>query len=397
WRFFIHTILYCLSPKKTAWEQFSSNIATAIICLATTRTFNFSKFIFDAMVKNLDNPHKFLMYPRFIQICLNKQRRLLQPHTRTYSTPVLTHKVFSNMKSVTKGYSGEDTPLFASMINASETSPSRITSSPSLSPQHTPFTAPSTSQPSNIHITTVTEEAASMPHESPLQKEEETAKLVEEPTKLVEDQGSGEKGEQEVTTTDTALNTASIPISTASATPKVSTAAANLVYIRRSAEKRKDKEQIDEEERKRIARDAEIAKQLQEEYDKAGKKEAVAEVDTAHVIDWNDPFVIRYHALQNRPRSVAEVRKNMLILKRAGQDVETKPAKRQRTEEVSESVQEQTDEEPKTDELSQEQLNQMVFEDMLKNFDRDDLIRLWSLVQERYNSSGLTEDKEIEL
>ncbi|GJT54443.1 hypothetical protein Tco_0989497 [Tanacetum coccineum] len=38
-----------------------------------------------------------------------------------------------------------------------------------------------------------------------------------------------------------------------------------------------------------------------------------------------------------------------------------------------------------------------VFEDMLKNFDRDDLIKLWSLVQEMYNSSGLTEDKEIEL
>ncbi|GJT42980.1 hypothetical protein Tco_0951695 [Tanacetum coccineum] len=150
------------------FKRFSSNIATAIICLATTRTFNFSKFIFDAMVKNLDNPHKFLMYPRFIQICLNKQRRLLQPHTRTFPTPVLTQKVFSNMKRVTKGYSREDIPLFASMITASETSPLRITSSPSLSPQHTPFTAPSTSQPSNIQTTPVTEEAASMPHESPL-------------------------------------------------------------------------------------------------------------------------------------------------------------------------------------------------------------------------------------
>ncbi|GJY12346.1 hypothetical protein Tco_0381655 [Tanacetum coccineum] len=31
WRFLIHNILHCLSPKKTAWEQFSSNIATALI------------------------------------------------------------------------------------------------------------------------------------------------------------------------------------------------------------------------------------------------------------------------------------------------------------------------------------------------------------------------------
>ncbi|GJW11923.1 hypothetical protein Tco_1577750 [Tanacetum coccineum] len=89
-RFLIHTILHCLSPKKTAWEQFSSNIATAIICLATNRTFNFSKMIFDAMVKNVDNTHKFLMFPRFIQICLNMQKRHLQPHTRTYDAHSLT-------------------------------------------------------------------------------------------------------------------------------------------------------------------------------------------------------------------------------------------------------------------------------------------------------------------
>ncbi|GKA10108.1 putative ribonuclease H-like domain-containing protein [Tanacetum coccineum] len=64
WKFFIHTTLHCLSLKKTAWDQFSSNLATAIICLATKRIFNFSKFLFDAMVKNIDSQHKFLWYPR---------------------------------------------------------------------------------------------------------------------------------------------------------------------------------------------------------------------------------------------------------------------------------------------------------------------------------------------
>ncbi|GJZ17738.1 putative ribonuclease H-like domain-containing protein [Tanacetum coccineum] len=54
WKFFIHTILHYLSPKKTAWDQFSSNIDTAIICLATNRAFNFSKFIFDAMQTKMD-------------------------------------------------------------------------------------------------------------------------------------------------------------------------------------------------------------------------------------------------------------------------------------------------------------------------------------------------------
>ncbi|GJZ69843.1 hypothetical protein Tco_0633393 [Tanacetum coccineum] len=47
--------LTLMGPTKTVWEQFSSNIATAIICLATNRTFNFSKMIFEGMVKNLDS------------------------------------------------------------------------------------------------------------------------------------------------------------------------------------------------------------------------------------------------------------------------------------------------------------------------------------------------------
>ncbi|GKA29487.1 hypothetical protein Tco_0715732 [Tanacetum coccineum] len=38
WKFLIHTILHCLSSKKTAWEQFSSNIATVIICLGEGST-----------------------------------------------------------------------------------------------------------------------------------------------------------------------------------------------------------------------------------------------------------------------------------------------------------------------------------------------------------------------
>ncbi|GKB55098.1 hypothetical protein Tco_0905851 [Tanacetum coccineum] len=113
WRFLIHTILHCLSPKKTSWEQFSSNIATTLICLATNRTFNFSKLIFDGMVKNLDSKYKFLMYPRFIQIFLNKNKRFLNPHNIKYIAPTLTPKLFSNMK---RGFSREHTSLFPSML-----------------------------------------------------------------------------------------------------------------------------------------------------------------------------------------------------------------------------------------------------------------------------------------
>nr|GEZ70120.1 uncharacterized mitochondrial protein AtMg00810-like [Tanacetum cinerariifolium] len=42
WKFLIHTILQCLSAKTTTWNEFSSTMASTIICLATNQKFNFS-------------------------------------------------------------------------------------------------------------------------------------------------------------------------------------------------------------------------------------------------------------------------------------------------------------------------------------------------------------------
>ncbi|GJR00959.1 ribonuclease H-like domain-containing protein [Tanacetum coccineum] len=62
WKYFINTITQCLSAKSTAWNEFSSSMASLIICLAINQKFNLSKYIFDAMVKHLDGGVKFLMY-----------------------------------------------------------------------------------------------------------------------------------------------------------------------------------------------------------------------------------------------------------------------------------------------------------------------------------------------
>nr|GEW80959.1 hypothetical protein [Tanacetum cinerariifolium] len=51
----------CVSAKRTAWNEFSCSMASVVICLATGRKFNFSKYIFDSMVQNVDSPSKFLM------------------------------------------------------------------------------------------------------------------------------------------------------------------------------------------------------------------------------------------------------------------------------------------------------------------------------------------------
>ncbi|GKA15542.1 putative ribonuclease H-like domain-containing protein [Tanacetum coccineum] len=116
WKFLIHTILQCLSAKTTAWSKFSSTMASAIICLATNQNFNFSKYIFESMVKNLDNASKFLMYPRFVQVFLDKKVEGMSSHKRIYVTPSHTKKIFRNMKRVGKGFSGRETPLFPTMV-----------------------------------------------------------------------------------------------------------------------------------------------------------------------------------------------------------------------------------------------------------------------------------------
>ncbi|GJT54553.1 putative ribonuclease H-like domain-containing protein [Tanacetum coccineum] len=115
---------YC--AKTTAWNEFSSTMASAIICLATNQKFNFSKYIFDNMVKNLEGEVKFLMYPRFVQVFLDKQVEGMTKHKEIYVTPSHTKKVFANMKREGKG-EGSEIPT---------------------DPQHTPtIIQPSTSQP----------------------------------------------------------------------------------------------------------------------------------------------------------------------------------------------------------------------------------------------------------
>ncbi|GJZ29889.1 ribonuclease H-like domain-containing protein [Tanacetum coccineum] len=309
------------------------------------------------------------------------------------------------------------------LMGAPETSPSRITSSPSLSLQHTPVSTLSTSQPPNTQPTPDAEEAVPMPHESPLHSVhslgrdqgslllseltvlctnlsnkvtsfeaelaqtnqtygtaltklikkvktlEQTVKSTqakrrfrivvsddeesledpskqgrkitkinqdpsislvhdegtswiqedieiqekisddtevvleeEEPTKLVEDLGSGENREKEVST---------IGVDHSTVIPEVSTAAVNLVYIRRSAQKRKDKGKAimqESEPPKKVKKRVQVQMSMDEDWMK-GKKLLLK----AQKIDWSDPAVLRYHAQLNRPYSVAEVRKNMVM------------------------------------------------------------------------------------
>nr|GEY70148.1 hypothetical protein [Tanacetum cinerariifolium] len=116
WKFLIHIILQIMNAKRTSWNEFSSAMASAVICLSTGKRFNFSKYIFESLVRNVDSSSKFYMYPRFIQLIIQNQLVNLSTHTTKYTSPALTQKVFANMRMVGKGFLGVETPLFEGML-----------------------------------------------------------------------------------------------------------------------------------------------------------------------------------------------------------------------------------------------------------------------------------------
>nr|GEW85575.1 ribonuclease H-like domain-containing protein [Tanacetum cinerariifolium] len=172
---------HTINAKRTAWNEFSYSMAFAIICLATGRKFNFSKYIFDSMVRNVDSPSKFLMYPRFLQVVLDHQVDDMTTHNTRYTSPTLTQKVFANMRRVRKGFSGVETPLFASMLVQPQPQakegveipiapvPPSTTSAPSPTdlqdPTPTPHATPPQDQPQDQPPT---------PHDSPPQDQPTT-------------------------------------------------------------------------------------------------------------------------------------------------------------------------------------------------------------------------------
>ncbi|GJX12497.1 hypothetical protein Tco_0204255 [Tanacetum coccineum] len=116
WRFLFHTMNHCISSKSTSWDQIPTNIATAVICLTSNQKYNFSKLIFNGMLRHLDANKKFIMYPRFISIYLDKQLANVHVPLDHFPVNALTSKVFSFMVKKGKHFSGKVTPLFASML-----------------------------------------------------------------------------------------------------------------------------------------------------------------------------------------------------------------------------------------------------------------------------------------
>ncbi|GJV46992.1 hypothetical protein Tco_1437204, partial [Tanacetum coccineum] len=276
WRILIHTILHCLSPKKTDWEQFSSNIATAIIFLATNRTFNFSKMIFNEEPATM--PHD-LSQPRVQSLGSNEGSLTLNELTVLCTT--LSKKVEdlqNDLKQTKLTYGAAYTKLIMrvkKLEHKVKASKSRRMARVIISDNEEDL-EDSYKQgriiaeiDQNPSISLVQDEGTSWIQEDAKTQgrtSNETKILLEqeESTELVEDPGSGEKGEKEIS------------------------------IVEKKTKKQLEQERLGCEEAIRL-------------------KEDVAKTTQAHDIDWSDPVVLRYHAQQNRSFFKAKVMKNMCV------------------------------------------------------------------------------------
>ncbi|GKF49969.1 hypothetical protein Tco_0143220, partial [Tanacetum coccineum] len=139
-----------MGSKSGGWDQFGSNIATALICLSTGRVYNFSKLIFDGMVANLKSKTKFLMYPHFLQLILDIQTENKHP----YLAVTLTKKIFGNMKRGFRGVLRPLLPVILSIANPSVGQEAPSVTQPQPSSSVVPPTPPST-QPIPSEATTI--------------------------------------------------------------------------------------------------------------------------------------------------------------------------------------------------------------------------------------------------
>nr|GEW85774.1 hypothetical protein [Tanacetum cinerariifolium] len=129
WKFLIHTILHCMSSKRTSWNESSSSMASTVICLSTGRKFNFSKYIFDSLVRNVDSSLKFYMAGKGFS----------EVETPLFEGMIVAQQAYDVADEVAAGVDVDDVP-------AADAEPTLPSPTPTTQPPPPPQKLPSTSQ-----------------------------------------------------------------------------------------------------------------------------------------------------------------------------------------------------------------------------------------------------------
>ncbi|CAI9277536.1 unnamed protein product [Lactuca saligna] len=100
WKYLAHVFVSCISGRRSGANEISLANTGAIAALAAGFEFNFSKFIMNEMILNLEGRKrdKFWMYPRFLQIILNVTHPELQRGNDTLDFKSIGPSAFGLMK-----------------------------------------------------------------------------------------------------------------------------------------------------------------------------------------------------------------------------------------------------------------------------------------------------------
>nr|GEX16210.1 putative ribonuclease H-like domain-containing protein [Tanacetum cinerariifolium] len=257
WKFLIHTLVQCVSAMRTTQNEFSCSMTSAVICLATGKKFNFSKYIFDSMVDDLSS------------------------HTTRYTSLAVTQKVFANMRRIDK----EDE------VPAAPTPPS---------PTHEP------SPPPHEHITTPTQAQPISPSSPPQEQPTTTSAfdmtllntLMETCTTLSHKRRIERKDDDNV------------------AAKEVNDDEPPTIFDDEEVTMTKDQTLIKMKAEKAILLDEQMAKRLHdEEVEQAAAREKQEQDDfkRAQMQEKNLDNIKKYQSLKRKPIFVAQAWKNMIV------------------------------------------------------------------------------------
>nr|GEU75301.1 hypothetical protein [Tanacetum cinerariifolium] len=434
WKFLIHTLIWCISAKRTAWNEFSCSMASAVICLATG-----------------------VETPLFASM-------LVQPQPQAVEEEEVKMPIDPTPPSPT-------------------TAPSPPPQDPTPTPHATPYASPpqeqptATSESSMSLLNTLMETCAILsPKVVELEQDKhiqalEILKLKKRVKKLEKKKRlkhSGLKRLRKVGTSQRVESSADIVVG---AQEDASKQGGKIEAM----DADKDITLVDvEKDEEVVTMDVEPQGRIDQEEVSTTTKDVIAAEPTVfddeeENINWNAiaeqiqerhlDNIRKYQSLKKKPFSIAQARKNMIIylknmagykmehfrgmtydkvrpiFKREYKKVQTlfkpdkdveEPKKKRVAEETllqesfkklkaievsaSESTQETPSNDPK--EMSKEDVHNMLeiipvsefkvealqayqsFEDMLKGFDREDLVALWSLVKEKFSSVVPSVDKQ---
>nr|GEW37736.1 hypothetical protein [Tanacetum cinerariifolium] len=263
------------------------------------RKFNFSKYIFKSLVRNVNSSSKFYMYPRFIQLIIQNQLGDLSTHTTKYNSPDLTQKVFANMRRVGKGFLRVETPLFEGMLVAGE---------------------PEEQEALDV-CATLTRRVEHLEHDKVAQALEIT-KLKKRVKKLER----ANKEAVEVVTTAKLITEVVAAVSesvTAASATIAAVAAATIIAapVRVAAASTRRRKGVGKgimvEEPKTIKKKQQV--EMDEEYARKLHEELNKDIDWSVAIDHvkqkakEDSYVQRYQVMNKRPQTEGQARRNMIM------------------------------------------------------------------------------------